>query len=34
MKHLSGVLLGLAALAGAVGPILAPSAASAGQITA
>ena len=34
MKHLSGVLLGLAALAEAVCPILMPTAASAGQITA
>ncbi len=33
MKHLSGVLLGLAALAGAVCPILMPTAASADQIT-
>jgi hypothetical protein len=34
MKHLSGVLPGLAALAGAVCPILTPTAASADQITA
>jgi hypothetical protein len=34
MKHLPGVLLGLAALAGAVCPILMSAAASADQITA
>jgi polygalacturonase len=34
MKHLSGRLLGLAALAGAACPILMPTAASADQITA